>query len=222
MTHSFDVEIANELGIEKAIIIQNLIFWINKNIANKVNIHDGKTYTYNSYEAFAELFPYMKLNTIKRVIRELENDGYIESRNDLNSTSYDKTKWYCICDTPLLKNLTTHSYKNNHQGSEKQPSIVDTDNKPNNKPIAKDVINAYAENVSSLYDKIKEMKSINEMVLNHKLSFDLIIVGIINYGIFTKRENIEIQYIKSLINFVKDKTYMDWQETEKPKVRRYV
>ncbi len=94
--HSFNTLIAKELGIEQAIILQNISFWITKNMANGKNRHDGKTYTYNSYEAFSIYFPYLNRDKIQRVINSLEKNGFLESRNDLNNSSYDKTKWYTI------------------------------------------------------------------------------------------------------------------------------
>jgi hypothetical protein len=137
MTHSFDVEIAQEIGLEKAIILNNIAFWVNKNVANKKHTHNGKTYTYNSYEAFAKLFPYMKINTIKRVIREMEEEGILESRTDLNESTHDHTKWYCVGSHSIVKKITIEDEKNNHPSLEKSSSyknnnqrqIINTDNK---------------------------------------------------------------------------------------------
>jgi len=124
MIHSFNTEIAEMLGIEKAILLQNISYWIAKNIANNTHNVDGITYTYNSYEAFTELFPYMKINTIKRVIRELEDDGILLSRNDLNGSPYDKTKWYSIAKNSNVFSLLFDSQKNNHRQSEKSPCTI--------------------------------------------------------------------------------------------------
>lgn len=78
MQHSFEVEDAVKYGIEKAIILNNLRFWL-ENRANRKNISDGQVWTYNSAEAFELLFPYMKARTIARYLRELEFDGVIIS-----------------------------------------------------------------------------------------------------------------------------------------------
>ena len=40
MEHSFNVELASIYGIEEAILIQNLFFWINKNVANNKNFNE--------------------------------------------------------------------------------------------------------------------------------------------------------------------------------------
>lgn len=110
MQHSFEVEDAVKYGIEKAIILNNLRFWLEKNRANRKNISDGQVWTYNSAEAFELLFPYMKARTIARYLRELEFDGVIIS--GVNSDNkLDRTKWYSTpdysitkCDIPLSQN----------------------------------------------------------------------------------------------------------------------
>lgn len=97
MNHSFDVELATLYGIEEAIIIENLAFWIKKNIANKKNFIEGEYWTYNSAKAFNELFPYMNSRKISRVLEKLESKKIIKSGN-FNKAKYDRTKWYCIID----------------------------------------------------------------------------------------------------------------------------
>ena len=96
MNHSFNVEIAKKYGIEKAVLLENFYFWIKKNKANKRNMHEGKVYTYNTAEAFAELFPYIKERKIAQILREMENeDGLLISGQFHN---YDRTKSYTLTD----------------------------------------------------------------------------------------------------------------------------
>lgn len=99
MNHSFSVEVAEKFGIEKAVILENFYFWIRKNKANKKNVHDGRCYTYNTAEAFAELFPYIKERKIAQILREMENeDGLLISGQFHN---YDRTKSYTLTDLAL-------------------------------------------------------------------------------------------------------------------------
>lgn len=95
MTHHFEVEDAKKYGIPKAVLLYNLRFWLQKNVANKKHVHDGYVWTYNSAAAFAEIFPYMNAGSIKNWLLELEKDGIILSAN-YNESSYDRTKWYTI------------------------------------------------------------------------------------------------------------------------------
>lgn len=101
MNHSFDVDLAVQFGIEEAIIIENLAFWIKKNVANNQNFIDGKYWTFNSARAFNELFPYMNPSKINRVLKKLEKDGIIEIGNH-NKAAYDKTSWYTIINQEIL------------------------------------------------------------------------------------------------------------------------
>ena len=46
MKHIFDVNIAKEYGIEIAILLENMNFWLEKNRANNTNFFDGRYWTY--------------------------------------------------------------------------------------------------------------------------------------------------------------------------------
>ena len=106
MEHQFNVELATKVGVEKAVIIHNMYFWINHNAKNKKNVYDGSVWTYNSSSAFGKLFPYLKDRTISRYLLELEKDGYLKTGN-YNNNTFDKTKWYSFTDNFLeeLKNI---------------------------------------------------------------------------------------------------------------------
>jgi hypothetical protein len=57
--HSFDPKIAERVGVNAAVLYQNIVWWCAKNAANRHNEHDGRFWTYNSVKAWAELFPYL-------------------------------------------------------------------------------------------------------------------------------------------------------------------
>lgn len=100
MEHSFNVDIARECGIEEAIFIHNMYFWIKKNAANNVHLYDGRRWTYNSVKAYAELFPYMNENKIYRIIKSLANNDIIIKGN-YNENKYVQTSWYAFTDKGL-------------------------------------------------------------------------------------------------------------------------
>ena len=93
--HHFDIEDAKKHGVNKAILLYNLKYWLDKNKANRRNIHQHKSklyyWTYNSANAFSKLFPYFSVSSIDRWLRELETDGYLISAN-YNKIKFDKTK----------------------------------------------------------------------------------------------------------------------------------
>jgi hypothetical protein len=100
MNHSFDVDIATRYGLQEAIFIENIRFWVLKNKANKKHFHKGKYWTYNSAKAYAELFPYWSQQQIERIISKLKSAGVIEVDN-FNSNTYDRTNWYTLNDEML-------------------------------------------------------------------------------------------------------------------------
>ena len=150
MEHQFNVELATKLGVEKAVIIHNMYFWINHNAKNKKNVYDGSVWTYNSSSAFGKLFPYLKDRTISRYLLELEKDGYLKTGN-YNDNTFDKTKWYSFTDNFLeeLKNigfdiedilLSQNMYTDTHKmanrstdNGEPIPDSKHTDEKQDNK-----------------------------------------------------------------------------------------
>ena len=95
--HSFDIEIAKEYGVNCAILLKYIYYWIEKNRANDKHFHDGCYWTYNSIRAFEELFPYMSKNTINRCLKTLVDKGLLIEGN-FNSSSYDRTKWYTVTE----------------------------------------------------------------------------------------------------------------------------
>ncbi len=97
MQHSFDIEIAQTYGVPVAIFLNNLAFWIKKNQANRKHFHDGRYWTYNSVEAYQELFPYWTTKQMRTVLDKLAELGLILKGN-YNSTSYDRTLWYALSD----------------------------------------------------------------------------------------------------------------------------
>ena len=95
--HHFNIYIAKDLGINAAIILSNLMHWLDINEANNTNYKEGKYWSYNSIPAFAKLFPYLSERQIRYVLNKLEEDNIIETDN-FNKIAYDKTKWYTITD----------------------------------------------------------------------------------------------------------------------------
>ena len=157
MNHSFNTDFAKLYGIEEAIILENIAFWIKKNESNNKNFYDGYTWTYNSAESFNKLFTYITPSKIRRCLLKLEELEVLKSGN-YNKQGYDKTKWYAITN---LEVSTFYKLKNGHykmenglyklenrteQIVEPIPDIntdINTDLKTNNKDIYTEIFNHY-------------------------------------------------------------------------------
>lgn len=133
MEHSFDIEIAREYGINQAIILKHLYFWIEKNRANNKHYHDGHYWTYNSKKAFADLFPYLTERQIDYALTKLVEAGLIIKGN-YNALPYDRTLWYAITTLgySILQNCKMSQTKLLNETNEIVRPIPD--NKPDNKP----------------------------------------------------------------------------------------
>ena len=125
--HSFDPDIAKQVGLNAATIYQNILWWAERNAANNKHSHDGYIWTYNSIAAFGDLFPYLTLKQIRTALTKLEDDGLIVS-GCYNKSAYDRTKWYApTC--PLGKADLPSGANEIAQKGEPIPDI-NTDNKP--------------------------------------------------------------------------------------------
>ncbi len=111
-SHIFLIDDAVKYGVEKAVILQNIRFWLEKVRANDKDSHkhDGYYWTYNSARAFAELFPYFSERKVQRLLTQLEDDGVIMSGN-YNKMAYDRTKWYSMPEFSICQNCQMEGSK---------------------------------------------------------------------------------------------------------------
>lgn len=131
MIHLFDVEHALKYGVNESIMISNFQFWIHKNRSNGTNFHDGKTWTYNSVNAFKEIFPYWNIGQIRRCLESLVVQEILV-KGDYNKNRYQRTLWYAFCDESIFLNQQIHLSKTANGDDENDKCITDT--KPNDKP----------------------------------------------------------------------------------------
>lgn len=99
----FEVNEAIKYGLDEAIMIYNLRYWILLNKSREKHYHDGKYWTYNTSKAFVEFFPFWNEQKIKRILISLKEQKVIITGN-YNKSSYDRTNWYAFADDTMLKN----------------------------------------------------------------------------------------------------------------------
>jgi len=100
MDYTINMEAATRYGVHEALLLNNLFFWVQKNRANKRHYHDGRYWTYNSMEAFAELFPCFTHRQVQTAIKNLRDKGAIVTGN-YNKSPYDRTLWYSLTDEAM-------------------------------------------------------------------------------------------------------------------------
>jgi len=95
-TYIFNVDDAKKYGINEAIFLANMKFWITQNKANGRNFREGRYWTYNSYEAFQEIFPFWSARQIRTIIDKLVELKVILKENKFNKQKNDHTNWYAF------------------------------------------------------------------------------------------------------------------------------
>lgn len=90
-----DTGLAMIVGLNQAVVIQQIHYWIEINQKKKQNFYDGKYWTYNTVEEWQEQFPFWSFSTVKRILKELRNDGILFT-NNYNRLQMDRTIWYSI------------------------------------------------------------------------------------------------------------------------------
>lgn len=121
--HFFNEKVAEELGVNAAIIFQNIGYWEEHNRNNNMHLHDGKYWTYNSNAAFQKQFSYLGKKAIQTAIEKLKESGYILIGN-YNDNTWDHTSWYTLTEKgqSIYQNETIDGAKRDNRQTEKEQS----------------------------------------------------------------------------------------------------
>lgn len=91
--------LATVFGSDKALIIQQIRFWmdINSKDSSKhhTHFHDGHWWTYNTIEQWEDAFPWMRERTIIRHFQTLADEGILLKAH-LHKDPRNRTLWYSI------------------------------------------------------------------------------------------------------------------------------
>lgn len=133
MDFTFNVEVAEKYGVSEAVFIQHIFFWTRKNEANDKHFYDGRYWTYNSIEAFVNLFPFWSKRQVRRIIDKLKASGAIYIGN-FNQKSFDRTQWYALSDDVISICQKGHmEVTKRAHGSDRKGTTI-PDSKPYSKP----------------------------------------------------------------------------------------
>lgn len=103
---------AKVLGLNEAIVIQQIHYWLEINRKAKVNFYDERTWTYNTYEDWQKNnFDFWSLSTLKRIFKNLFDKGILIKSN-YNLHKYDRKLWVSIDYNKLDLLLDEYNNKN--------------------------------------------------------------------------------------------------------------
>lgn len=95
--HGFDPNLACRYGVDEAIVIHSFQWWIGFNRSNRHNFRDGRTWTFNSYAAWKEHFPYWNAHKIRRVLESLVAQKVLVQEK-FEQAKGDVRNWYAFLD----------------------------------------------------------------------------------------------------------------------------
>lgn len=92
---SVNVHLATKIGLNEAIVLQQVHYWIEVNKNKGINQYEGHYWTFNSIKEWNKCFPFFGEKTLRRVFLNLEKLGFLITGN-FNKLRMDRTKWYTI------------------------------------------------------------------------------------------------------------------------------
>lgn len=115
--HSLDPRVAEQVGINAALIIWNLSYLQSQRESQGGDdfYHEGKWWVRHSYESLAEWHNYLSIPQIKRIMKKLEDDGHI-SKASLGKNPWDRTTYWHV--SPVFM----HSTESHHASDASVPS----------------------------------------------------------------------------------------------------
>ena len=91
-----NTELACLIGLNEAIVLQQLHYWLEKNKATATNYQDGHYWTYGTVQEYRDRdFKFWSFNTVKRTLTRLVELGFLIKGN-FNKMKMDHTNWYTI------------------------------------------------------------------------------------------------------------------------------
>lgn len=132
--HSFDIAIASIVGVNKAIILKEVMGWCEQNRRNGRNLHEGEYWTYNTAEAYAAKFPYMKAKSIARWMNELVAKKWL-FKGQFGKAGYDRTLSHRVNRSKYLKALQTFISQNEECISQNEETITSLSLNPEPKKL---------------------------------------------------------------------------------------
>lgn len=123
-------ELAVAIGLDEAIVLQQIHYWCNLNAKAGKNYRDGHYWVYNSMPKWLEQFPWYKKSKLERTFASLKKQGLIITGN-YNRRAMDRTNWYrvnydalrLLVDSPSPQNEVMDHFKLNRPIPETNTNI---------------------------------------------------------------------------------------------------
>ena len=138
-THSFSVDLAKEIGLAEALLLQHFYFWYQhaRNLPDMCR--EGRVWFFRSVKEMREVFPYLSDANIRTAIQHLIDRGLVV-KGDFSSASMYKATWYSLNDSAIQEFDTTQSqnpFIESRNGFVDSGKSISNKNKDNRKDSSK-------------------------------------------------------------------------------------
>ena len=123
-TMAFSVDVARRYGLDEAVFLNHVVFWLEKNAVDGRNIMDGRVWTFNTIADYTKLMPFFTRHQVNRVINSLKSKGVILTQNP---EGYHRRTWITVADSAMLSEgalqAISHFRKNGNGTPQKRKTI---------------------------------------------------------------------------------------------------
>ena len=129
-----NTQLAVEIGLNEAIVLRQVYYWVEHYEAENKNFIDGKYWVYNSMKQWrSDNFPFMSEKTIERAFSSLRKKNLILV-GDYSQDRMKRPNWYTINDKEfdkLIKKITGEDDNSGEQKEEIKETSKDNSNNTN-------------------------------------------------------------------------------------------
>lgn len=98
ISHSFNVRIAEEYGLNAAVVYNHIVYWLRFNAKKKdVPVIDGHIWMYETQKDIADQLGYLTEKEVKNAVKRLVDGGVLITRS-LSKNKFDRTNSYSTAD----------------------------------------------------------------------------------------------------------------------------
>lgn len=97
MRHGFNTTVAEEVGVNAAVILDNIAYWVKHNYKTGRNERDGDFWTYGTHADISAQFTYLTQKQVRTALNKLIEAEYIKVGR-YNKHKYDRTSWYTLTE----------------------------------------------------------------------------------------------------------------------------
>lgn len=156
----FSPTLAKEVGLNEAIALQQIVFWVIETESGVVD-ENGERWVYNTYPKWQQQFPFWSVDTVKRVMTSLKDQGLIKVQK-MKRATHDHTNFYTLnWEHPSL--YTSRAFASPMGANPPllmgaNPPLPLTEEYTEASPIpAKEIISAYTEICGGIFKGAEEM-----------------------------------------------------------------